>query len=172
MALLVPKIGPCRSAIDPPNPVSDLLSLDVDSERLQHLIVPIEMGTQDLRGGEISTLSPALAAPLWVTYKACAKCKSVPDSSVWKRLVTSQQKLSDVAVRSAADVASCWYPGRPLHTIEWTPVCLAARMQGHDIYRSIRPIFTKQTDASGKTRWHWLTILGEHSSILVGVAWS
>ena len=42
VALLGPKIGPCRPDIDPPEPVNDLLSLDVDSERLQYLIVPIE----------------------------------------------------------------------------------------------------------------------------------
>ena len=68
MVPLGPKIGSCRPGIDALEPVNCLLSLDVDSDRLQYLIARIENGPPGSERGEMSPFLPPLAAPLngWV----------------------------------------------------------------------------------------------------------
>ena len=68
------KIRPCKPGIDPPEPVNRLLSLNINSERLQYLIVRIENGPQNQGGGEISPLSSALAATLETSEQGSHVC--------------------------------------------------------------------------------------------------
>ena len=61
---LLPKIGPYRSGIAHPEPLSSLFLLNVNKERLQYLTDRIENGPQDKRGGEMEPLSSPLFAEL------------------------------------------------------------------------------------------------------------
>ena len=60
------KIDPCGTGEGPSEHVNCLFYLYFNSERLQYLIVRIEMRPLDRRRGEMSPLSAPLAAPLGV----------------------------------------------------------------------------------------------------------